>query len=105
MAKFNSYGEKFNYTATGAVAYHDVVVAGSLIGVASAAAKTGETVACDAVGVFAIDKAAEAIEQGAKVYLTSAKKITATASGNTLAGIAWAKAEAADATCLVKINA
>lgn len=104
MAQYIEAGKKFNYTATGAVAYHDVVIAGSLVGIATKAGVSGDVIACDAEGVYAIPKLEETITQGAKVYLTSAKKITATASTNTYAGIAWEAAASADATCLVKIN-
>lgn len=104
MAQYIEAGKKFNYTATGNVAYHAVVIAGDLIGVATKAGVSGDVIACDAEGVFAIEKAEEAITQGSKVYLNSSGKITATASTNTYAGIAWEAAAEADATCLVKIN-
>lgn len=98
-------GEKFDYVATGAVDYHAIVVSNDLIGVTTKAGVAGDIIACDAVGVFALKKTAgEAIAQGKKVYVKDGV-ITATATGATYAGISWAKAETADETCLVKINA
>lgn len=98
-------GDKFEYTASGNVAYHGIVVVGSLVGVATKAAVSGDVISCDAVGVFALEKTAnEAITQGTVVYVTSAGKITATSSSNTKVGIAWAAAAAGDATVLVKLG-
>lgn len=105
MAQFIEAGKKFEYTASGNIAYHEVVISGGLIGVATKAAVSGDVISCDAEGVFAIAKLEEAITQGTKVYLDSNKKVTATEGSNTPCGIAWAAAASADATCLVKINA
>lgn len=106
--KINQYyeaGTKFDYTATAPIEYHEIVVAGALVGVSTKSAEIGETIACDAVGVYALKKkTGEAIEQGVKVYVTNGE-ITATADGGVLAGITWAKAVEADATVLVKLNA
>lgn len=104
--QFVEAGEKFEYKATKAIAYHGIVVSGALVGVATKAAVVDEVISCDAVGVYALDKTSgEAIAQGAVVYVTTAGKITATAGSNTRAGIAWAAAATSDATVLVKLNA
>lgn len=104
MARFYQKGEKFNYTCSAAVGYHEVVISGALIGIASKAGASGDVIVCEADGVFELTKAAGAITQGAQVYLDSDKKVTTTAEGNTLCGIAWAAAKSDDTTCLVKIN-
>lgn len=106
--KINQYyeaGTKFDYTATAPIEYHGIVVAGALVGVSTKSAEIGETIACDAVGVYALKKkAGEAITQGTVVYVKDGE-ITTTASGAIRAGITWAKAVEADATVLVKLNA
>ena len=104
--QFIEYGEKFQYKAATPVAYHQVVVAGTLVGVTTkATAEENEIVACDCVGVFAIEKTeGEAIQQGAVVYVKNGK-ITATASGAVRAGVCWETCVADDATCAVKLNA
>lgn len=112
MAMFYEAGKKFEVKATAPINYHDVVVVGGLVGVACTAAKTGDTVSCDAVGVFCMDKVTTlAVTQGATVYLDADKKITTAANTagetpvpNTKAGIAWAAAAQADTTVLVKLN-
>ena len=119
-AQFYEAGKKFDYTATADIGYHEVVAVGALVGITCHSAKQGETVSCDAVGVFKIDKAAgEEITQGAAVYLNAENKITAqgtataaeteddtgaAANSNVKAGIAWAAAAASDAYVLVAIN-
>lgn len=104
--QFVEAGEKFQYKATKAIGYHDIVVSGALVGVATKSAVANEIISCDAVGVYALDKTSgEAITQGAVVYVTTAGKITATAGSNTRAGVAWEAAVASDATVLVKLNA
>lgn len=104
--KINQYyeaGDKFDYVATGEVGYHEVVVVESLVGVTTKEGKAGDVIACDAVGVFALaKKSGEAIAQGKTVYITDDG---VSATGEVVAGIAWAAAVANDETCLVKINA
>lgn len=104
--QFLEYGEKFQYKAASPVAYHSVVVVGALVGVTTkATTKANEIVACDCVGVFAIEKTeGEAIQQGAVVYVKDGK-ITATESGAVRAGICWETCVAEDTTCAVKLNA
>lgn len=106
--KINQYyeaGTKFDYVATAPVGYHDIVVSGDLVGVATKEAKANEIIACDAVGVYALKKASGAvIAQGAKVYVADGE-VSTTESGGVYAGIAWAAAIAEDETVLVKLNA
>lgn len=106
MMKINQYyeaGVKFDYTADAPVGYHEIVVVGALVGVTTKSAQAGETVACDAQGVYALKKkTGEAIEQGVKVYVADGE---ISATGTTVAGITWAKAIADDETVLVKLNA
>lgn len=104
--QFLEHGEKFQYKAVTPVAYHQVVVAGTLVGVTTkATVEANEIVSCDAVGVYAIEKTeGEAISQGAVVYVKDGK-ITATEAGAVRAGVCWETCVADDATCAVKLNA
>ena len=106
MIKINQYyeaGEKFDYTAVAPVGYHEIVVSGALVGVTTKEAQAGEVIACDCVGVYALKKkAGETIEQGVKVYVADGE---ISATGTTVAGVTWAKAEEDDETVLVKLNA
>lgn len=104
--QFVEAGEKFEYKATKALGYHEVVVSGSLVGVTTKAAEINEVISCDAVGVYALaKKSGDVVAQGAAIYVSATGEATVTASGNTKAGIAWAAAAAGDATVLVKLNA
>lgn len=103
---FYEHGEKFVVTATAPIDYHAIVVAGTMVGVSTKAAEIGETISCDAVGVYALKKkSGVAITQGAICYVDASGEVSVTASGNTRCGIAWAKAETTDETVLVKLNA
>lgn len=105
MAEFRQAGGKIDITAKKEIAYHEVVVVGNVIAVASHSAGVGEKTSAYTEGVYEIKKGNEEIAQGAKVYLTSDGAITATAEGNTYAGIAWRDATANDVVVDVKINA
>lgn len=98
-------GNTIDYTPSTAVAAGDVIVMGTIIGIASydiAANTLGALAVC---GVFDMPKASGAITPGAAVYWDNTNKnITTTATGNTVAGVAIATAGAADSTVRVLIN-
>ena len=83
-------GDAVNYTPVAAVAAGDVVVQGSLVGVAKLPIAAGALGALHVVGVFQFPKAtgsSSAITAGALVYWDdSADVATTTSSGNTLIG-------------------
>lgn len=105
IAVKNSDGAKFDYVATGNVVYHELIVAGNMVGVASKAGVSGDIIACEAEGVFTFEKPTTGVSfnQGALVYLDSDGKIAT--SGTVLVGCAWDAAAEADGTVNVKINA
>ncbi|WP_276691254.1 DUF2190 family protein [Acidaminococcus massiliensis] len=101
-------GYIMDYKTTDAVTAGVPIIVGTQVGIPNiTVAKSDEPklLALTTAGVFELPKDTGAIEQGAKVYLTSAKHIVATAEGNTYAGVAWSPAEEADTTVMVKINA
>ena len=109
MYKSNQFvqkGDKFDYKAVTPVGYHEIIVAGTIVGVTTrATVEENEIVACDAVGVYALAKTeGEAIAQGTVVYVKNGK-VTATAEGAVKAGVCWETCVADDATCAVKLNA
>ena len=61
--------------------------------------------ALEAEGVFDLPKDGTALAKGQAVFATAAGVVTATESGNTPAGKAWADAAGYDANAQVKINA
>lgn len=106
MKNFIENGTTIDYTVSGeAVKSGQIVVIEKIVGVALTDGEVGETIALRTEGVYALPKATGVINQGAAVYFdNSAKNITTTDTGNTLVGVAWAKAESASATVAVKIN-
>lgn len=105
-AFYRQLGDKLHYTCTADVTEGDVVVVGSICGVAEAAGITGQLIALTVGGVFSFETDAAAIDQGARVYLKDDGTVTATQGSNTYLGIAWSPAPAtAGATVDVKINA
>ena len=89
MKNFVQAGSNLTLPAPAAIASGDLVIIGSLIGVAAGSAASGEDFDLVTAGVFDLPKATGAIGLGAAVYGDStAKKVTTTASGNTLCGTA-----------------
>lgn len=108
-------GRKMPYTASAAIESGDPVVVGSRVGIAQGDIANGASGILDMGGVYELPKANGAISQGALVYWdpdgnpqggeSGAGAIaTTSATGNTLAGYAFAAAGATDETVEVKIN-
>jgi len=105
MKNFVQQGNTLTFTAAASVTSGDGVLSGALFGVASTSAATGEDFEAALTGVFDLPKATGAISKHAKVYWdNTAKKITTTASGNTLVGAATQAAASGDATARVRLN-
>lgn len=99
-------GKKMDLTCTAAVAMDEVVVVGTIIGIASTAGAIGDVIALDVVGVYELPAKAEAFTQGALLYWdVSEGYLTVTSTDNVLAGIAWEAKGASATTALIKINA
>ncbi|GIU22227.1 DUF2190 family protein [Shewanella sp. MBTL60-007] len=99
-------GNTINHTPTVDVKSGEAILIGNLVGVAlgDVAANTEGTFV--PTGVFDLPKvAADDIGQGTQVYLKADGNITTTASGNALAGKAWAAAGNPSDTVWVKVNA
>ena len=81
------------------------LLVGSIFGVAATDALSGEAVEAQVVGVFDVAKATGALTAGQKIYWdNTAKKVTGTASGNTLVGGAVRAAASGDATARVRLS-
>lgn len=100
-------GETLDFTnATNAIIEANTIMAvGDIVGVVGTDIEPGETGSLHIAGVFKMPKAtaSDVIAMGKKVYF-SAAGITATASGNTYAGIAAAATAATDANILVRLG-
>lgn len=106
MKTFIAPGENITLTAAAAIQSGDVVVIGSILGIAQHDAANGEQVVLVRRGVFELAKATgQAWAEGAKLYWsTSNSNFTTTASGNTLVGFAAAVAATADTTGQVLLD-
>lgn len=102
-AFYRQLGDKLHYTCTADVTEGDVVVVGSVCGIAEAGGMSGQLIALTVKGVFDFKTDAAPITQGARVYLKDDGTVTATQGSNTYLGIAWTTA--ANAGVQVKINA
>lgn len=106
IARFVQDGLAINYRPTETVSAGDIVVLGSLIGIAKLDIAANTLGALATVGVFEIDKAAEAVTLGAVLYWDAAEqKVTATETGNVYIGKAVTAAEATDEKVCVLLNA
>ena len=65
---FIEQGEVLNYTATKNISSGDLVIIGTIAGVAKTDIAIGEIGAVHITGVYSLAKSGEAITQGAKVY-------------------------------------
>lgn len=106
MNTLRSSGPYRNYTATGAVTAGIPKVIGKVIYVPQSDGVAGDRVNCLIKGVFAIKRtpAVTAVAEGALVYLTATGAITATAAGNTFAGVLAEACATSAVECNVDIN-
>lgn len=104
MAKnFVQPGHTVSLTAPGETSSGDLVVVGSLAGVAAHDAGSGEPVECQLVGVFELPKDGAQINAGAPVYW-SGTACTATAGANQFIGTCVATAGASATTVRVRLG-
>lgn len=81
------------------------ILVGGLFGVAATSAAEGADVEASVVGVFDLVKATGAVSAGAALYWdAAAKKVTGTATGNTLVGVALKAAGSSDPTARIRLN-
>lgn len=100
-------GKVLDFTNSGtAIASGDGVLVGTRLGVALTAIAAGATGAVQICGVFTMPKlGTDNIGQGALVYWDATnKRLTTTASGNALAGVAAAAAGAGTTSVNVLLN-
>lgn len=95
-----------DYTNGGsAISSGDVVVVGSMVGVALVDIASGATGAVRFTGVFKLAKKnGDTITQGAPLYWDAGNsELTTTELDNALAGVAWSAQASSDATVLIKL--
>jgi predicted RecA/RadA family phage recombinase len=106
MKNFVQKGETVTLTAPANVNSGDVVIVGSIIGVASISASSGSDVEVVTRGIFDLPKLTPlAIAQGTKVYWdATAKNVTNISTGNSLLGAATIAALSAATIARVRLN-
>ena len=97
-------GKTLSLTVAAGAESGQLVKVGSMLCVATVYIPAGGYGACAVCGVWTLPKATGAITEMAKVYMDNAGKITATETGNTLAGVAVQAADAASTTVAVLLN-
>jgi len=86
-------GEVWDVPISATVASGSGIKVGSVIGVALGSGVNGDTIRVAVSGVWELPKASGAITQGAPLYWDDTnKRLTTTATDNTLAGYAYAAA-------------
>ena len=106
MKNFVQIGENITIPAPATVTSGELVIVGSLFGIASTDALTGERVTLSTTGVFEMPKvAADAMTIGAVVYYDeSAGLVTLTATENTKIGVAVNDAGNGSGSVRVRLN-
>ncbi|MGN1088358.1 MAG: capsid cement protein [Phascolarctobacterium sp.] len=103
-ALYRFVGKRLDYVCEGNVSRGDVIVVGSIVGVAEVPGTAGQKISLTTSGVFEMVTDGAGVDQGAVVYLKDGK-VTKTAEGAVALGKAYSAAAAtAGATVLVKIN-
>ena len=107
LAKYIQDGKYIDYTPTVDITAGDIVVIGSIVGIANhdiAAGETGIGAIC-IEGVIEVPTDGTAITAGAVVYWNAtAKQATLTSTGNTLMGKSITAATATDEVVRVKLG-
>lgn len=100
-------GEVITFTAAAAIASGAGVLIGVRLGVSLSTLAIGETGSAAVWGVWSLPKlSTDTMAQGALVYWDNTnKRLTTTASGNTLAGYAFEAAGSGATSVSVKLNA
>lgn len=106
MRNFVQRGDTLTLTAPAEIISGDVVIVGSIIGIANGDADNGAPVDLDTLGVFRLPKVeALAIDEGDIVYWDAgAKLVTKTAEGNAKLGVATEDAPTLSADVAVRLN-
>lgn len=106
MKNYVQRGDTLSIPAPADIASGEVVISGSIIGVAAGDALTGETVDVSTVGVFDLPKvSALAISVGDIVYYdTATDLVNKTSSGNTKVGVAVTAAANPSASVNVRLS-
>lgn len=106
MKNYVQRGDTLSIPAPADVESGEIVISGSIIGVAAGDALTGETVDVDTVGVFDLPKvSALAISVGNIVYYDAATGlVNKTSSGNTKVGVAVTAAANPSASVNVRLS-
>lgn len=100
-------GDRVPFVCTAAVTSGDLIVAGSMFGIALMDGAIGDTITLDASGqVVSLPKhAADTFAVGAKVYWDNTNKYTtSTTTSNTYIGVAVLAAAGGDANTTVRLN-
>ena len=107
MKNYLRPGDVIDYVASANKTAGQVVLIGVRIGVCVADIANGATGPVQVTGVFSIAKlSTDVVAHGAALYWDNGNsRLTTTASGNTLAGYAFAAAGNGDTTVNIKINA
>lgn len=95
-------GDVLNYTADKNISSGELVIIGSISGVAKTDIPLGSTGAVHIAGIYSLPKGNEAIPQGSKVYWN--KSLTITKGQNTCIGIAANTTISSDGFAQVLLN-
>lgn len=105
-ARYVQKGEAIDYRPANAVAAGDVIVLGTLVGIARLDIEANTLGSLAVVGCFEAPKATGAITAGAAVYWDATnKQVTTTAAGKPYLGKAVAAAASSDETVQFLLNA
>ncbi|WP_018261354.1 DUF2190 family protein [Methylobacterium sp. WSM2598] len=108
MKNFLKSGHTMTVTLAAAAASGDLILQGTMFGVAATSGGIGDAIEIACGGIYTLAKAgSQAWTQGAALYWDATNKVatTSSASGaNTKIGVAALAAQSADTTGLVRLN-
>lgn len=105
MKNFVQNGKTIEVTLAAAITSGAALLIGTLLGVAVTSGGIGDVVVFNVEGVYTLPKDTSTVAVGVAIYWDdTAKKVTTTASGNTLIGKAWEAAATGVTEVAVKLS-
>jgi predicted RecA/RadA family phage recombinase len=104
MRNFVQEDEIITLAALAAVKSGDVVIVGSILGIAATDAAMGDDVECITEGVFELPKAGVAMNQGAKAFWDTAGKVVVGAAGSGICPLGAVTESAGSSAATVRVR-
>jgi predicted RecA/RadA family phage recombinase len=105
MKNYVQPGDCLTLSAPSNIASGEAILVGSIFGIAAETVQSGAPLDLETRGVFVLPKDSTVLNLGSKAYWdNTAKRVSATASGNTLIGVAIEPSATVALSATVRLN-